>query len=92
MEELRQRVAEEWDSLGQTVIDCAMKYWRKNCEDALHLTRDTSYMHREPDMGQLHLCQLQLNYNCIWFYQLQLQLQLQNYQLQLQLQLLVQLI
>jgi len=24
-------------------------------------------------MGQLHYCQLQLKYNCIWFYQLQLQ-------------------
>jgi len=24
-------------------------------------------------MGQLHLCQLQLSYNYIWFYQLQLQ-------------------
>ena len=46
---LRQRVEEEWDSLDQTVIDCAMKEWRKNCEHALHLTGDTSYMHCEQD-------------------------------------------
>ena len=48
------------------------------------------------DMGQLHLCQLQLNYNftnCKYNYKQlqlgQLQLELQNYQLLLQLQLLL---
>ena len=34
-----------------------------------------NYTGGRPDMGQLHLCELQWNYNYICFYQIQLQLQ-----------------
>jgi len=47
MEELRQHVEEEWDSLDQRVIDSAIKNGTRDCDRGLQLTGDISYMHCE---------------------------------------------
>jgi len=50
VEELRQRVKEEWDSIDQRVIDSAVTEWR-DCEHAIHLMKDISNV---PSGEQLH--------------------------------------
>jgi len=47
VEELRQRVEAEWDSLDQRVIDSAFRDWRKRLRAALQLTEDILNMHCE---------------------------------------------